>query len=133
MHARRALLLFALVLGLSALAAAVSPSREDEQAARSEAAPPRPGAQAVPRTLAFEASEPTSRTARVGDNVVLTVSSGEGGLVTIPRLGQTAAVEPDAPARFDLLAPAAGRYELMLEPTEIGAESRRVGTLVTRP
>jgi hypothetical protein len=44
-------------------------------------------------------------------------------------------VSPDAPARFDLLAPPTGRYDVMFEPSGssgLSAEPRRVGTLVTR-
>src|SRR4051795_9875712 len=56
-HLRRALLLFALVLGLTALAAAVSPSREKDEPpvpppAAVAGSPPGP---VVPRTVAFRA------------------------------------------------------------------------------
>jgi hypothetical protein len=91
-HLRRAILLFALVLGLTALAAAVSPSR-DEDPTTPEVAPGTQPAPVAPRTLAF-AERPTGR---------------------------------------HVLAPEAGRYDLMLEPSGGPGEPRRVGTLVTRP
>jgi hypothetical protein len=129
---RRALLLFALVLGLTALATALSPSRETSSSGDPA---PTPGARPLPRTLSYDAdaTEPNSRTVRAGEHVVLSVSSEEGGLVTIPRLGRTASVAPATAARFDLLAPAAGRYDMLLAPSGGGSEARRVGTLVTRP
>ena len=132
MHLRRALLLFALVLGLTALATAVSPSRETTSTSDPT---PTAGARALPRALSFDAdaTEPASRTVRAGDHVVVSVSSEEGGIVTIPRLGRIASVAPATPARFDLLAPAAGRYDLLLSPSGGGSEARRAGTLVTRP
>jgi hypothetical protein len=134
-HLRRAILLFALVLGLTALAAAVSPSRKDE----STAPAPAPGTRAttvVPRSVSFAArasGAPEVRRARVGEHLIVTVSSADGGLVTIPRLGRTSSVSAAAPARFDLLAPAAGRYDVMLAIGGGTTEPRSVGALVTRP
>jgi hypothetical protein len=138
MHLRRALLLFALVLGLTALAAAVSPSREKDEppvppAAAVAGSPPGPVA---PRTVAFRArstGRPPLRRARAGEHLVVTVASGDGGLATIPQLGRIETVSPAAPARFDLLAPAAGRYDVMLQVGAGPSEPRRVGTLLTRP
>ena len=131
MHFRRAILLFALVLGLAALAAAVSPTRQSRSPALAPTPPP-PGADALPRNLVFGAGGPRVRRAREGEHVVVSVSSEAGGLATIPRLGLTASVSPTAPAQFDLLAPAAGRYDVMIAGSG-STEPRRVGTLVTRP
>jgi hypothetical protein len=134
MHVRRAILLFALVLGLAALAAAVSPSRDTSETAAGP--PPQPPAVGVvPRTVVLEArpgAKPRVVRARAGDHLVVSVASPDGGLATVPDLGRTASVSPDAPARFDLLAPAAGRYDVMFQASG-SAEPRRVGTLVTRP
>jgi hypothetical protein len=130
-HFRRAILLFALVLGLAALAAAVSPSREARPPVPS-LAPPAPGAGALPRELVFGPGKRRVRRAREGEHVVVSVSSEAGGVATIPRLGRTASVSPTAPAQFDLLAPPPGRYEVALAVSG-SAESQRVGTLVTRP
>jgi antitoxin (DNA-binding transcriptional repressor) of toxin-antitoxin stability system len=133
-HLRRAILLFALVLGLTALAAAVSPSRDT---GRQLTAPPPAGppAAAVARTVSFTARpsvQPTVRRVRAGEHVVVAVSSPVGGVVTIPRAGRTASVSPAAPARFDLLAPAPGRYDVLFATSGLD-EPRRVGSLVTRP
>jgi hypothetical protein len=133
-HLRRAILLFALVLGLAALAAAVSPSREESRPP-SAPAPPEPAAGTVPRNLAFGADRPRRalvRRAREGEHIVVSVASRVGGLATIPRLGRTGSAAPDAPARFDLLAPPPGRYDVMIEASG-ASEPQRVGTLVTRP
>jgi hypothetical protein len=134
-HLRRAILLFALVLGLTALAAAVSPSRHDEEApvTPAVATPARPVA---PRKVSFTvhaSGVPKDHSARVGEHLLLTVNSPDGGLVTIPRLGRTATVSPAAPAQFDLLAPPAGRYDVLLSLGGGTTEPRRAGTLVTRP
>src|SRR3954464_7852216 len=103
-HLRRAILLFALVLGLAALAAAVSPSREESRPSPAPA-PSDASADTVPRNLTFDADRPRRalvRRARVGEHLVVSVASRVGGLATIPRLGRTGSAGPDAPARFDL-------------------------------
>jgi hypothetical protein len=132
-HVRRAILLFALVLGLTALAAAVSPSRTTNQTTVSPAAP-LPARAVVPRTVAFEAGATTARARRVrpGEHVVISVASSQGGLATIPQLGRTGSVAPDAPALFDVLAPSSGRYDVMIQAPDSN-EQRRVGTLLIRP
>ena len=132
MHLRRAILLFALVLGLAALAAAVSPSREESRPSLTPAAPV-PASEAVPRDVRFDASSrgrPRLRRARTGEHVVVSVASGQGGVATIPKLGLTGSAAPDAPARFDLLAPEPGRYDVMVAASG-SSEPQRVGTLVT--
>jgi hypothetical protein len=133
-HVRRAILLFALVLGLAALAAAVSPTRDDSRRAPVPAAPG-PTSDVVPRNLRFRASgsgPARVRRALPGEHVVVSVASALGGVASIPKLGRTASASPDAPARFDLLAPPAGRYDVMIE-TSGSSEPQRVGTLVTGP
>jgi hypothetical protein len=131
-HFRRAILLFALILGLAALAAAVSPTRETGGPALT---PPQAGPRGdsgVVRRLAFAVGGKRTRRAREGEHVVVSVASEAGGVATIPRLGQTATVAPSAPAQFDLLAPPPGRYDVLI--TATGANrARRVGTLVSRP
>src|SRR5437763_1948190 len=86
-HLRRAILLFALVLGLAALAAAVSPSRRTRPPVPS-LAPPAPGAGALPRQLVFGPGKRRVQTAREGEHVVVSVASEAGGVATIPRLGE---------------------------------------------
>jgi hypothetical protein len=133
-HLRRAILLFALVLGVTAVAAAVSPTRDDTGPAVAPA-PAVSAAEALPRHVVLDARHSRrSRVmrARVGEHIVVSVLESEGGLATIPRLGRTATVSVDAPASFDLLGPPAGRYDVMFEASGSN-EARRVGTLVTGP
>ena len=137
---RRAILLFALVLGLTALAAAVSPSRGGGGGGGVTPVAPAPAvspAQAMPRQIVLDARRARGRRpkllrARAIEHVVVTVLASRGGLATIPRLGRTASVSAAAPALFDLLAPAPGRYDVMFEAAG-SSEPRRAGTLVTRP
>jgi hypothetical protein len=135
MHLRRAILLSALVLGLTALVAVVSPSRQPDQTAVLPAPSVSP-AEALPREVVVDARAgargPRVVRARVNEHIVVSVLSARGGLAVIPRLGRAASVSAAAPARFDLLAPAAGRYAVMLTPSA-SLESRRVGTLITGP
>src|SRR3954454_570888 len=83
---RRAILLFALILGLAALVAAVSPTR----VATGPALAPRPSdtrSEPSTRELAFAAgSSKRVRRAREGEHVVVSVASEAGGVATIPRL-----------------------------------------------
>ena len=116
------LLLFALVLGLSALvAAAVSPPEEDEEPAReAPTGQSQPGATA--RLVRFEVPERPARadapTRRVppGSRLSVEVAVPRPGEVTISALGLRQSGDPLAPARFDLLAPEAGRYAVVFEP-----------------
>src|SRR3954447_4197435 len=130
-HFRRAILLFALILGLAALVAAVSPTRVTTGPAL---APPSAGPRTEPaiRALAFSVGGKRVRRAREGEHVVVSVASEAGGLATIPRLGRTASVGPAAPARFDLLAPPPGRYDVLIAVSGT-SEPKRIGSLVTRP
>jgi hypothetical protein len=144
-HVRRALLLFAIVLGLAALAASVSRPR-DEQSARNP--PPStatsPDAQATPEaspgdasaelaatadTIAFDAEEPRRRRLEAGRAASVEVAVDQAGLVSIPLLGESAAADEFTPARFDVLVPNVGRFPIEFAPAA-GDEARRAGTLV---
>jgi hypothetical protein len=134
-HLRRAILLFALVLGLTALAAAVSPTRDASQSTVTTAVPPGAPVGPLARAILFNSppgARALERRAHVGDHLLVSVVGTEGGLVTIPRLGRTASASPYTAARFDLLAPAPGRYDVLFAPSG-STEPRRVGTIVTRP
>jgi hypothetical protein len=133
-HLRRAILLFALVLGLTALAASVAPTQQESGtvAAPAAAAPPQ---DSLLRTLTFVAeagARPRTEPARTGEHLLLSVASAEGGLVTIPKLGRAASADVSSPAEFDLLAPPPGRYDVLFSGGGVD-EPQRVGTLVTRP
>jgi hypothetical protein len=127
MLARRLLFALAVLLVLTAVAAALAP-RETAPREDAAAAPPptaQPARPAVEETLDAGASG-QKVIARVGQNVTIIVESDELDTVELAELG-TEPVEPDSPARFDLLADAPGSYPLVL--LESG---RRIGVLEVR-
>jgi hypothetical protein len=144
-HIRRALLLFAVVLGLAAVAASVSRQTEesdkpaDQQTAPSEA-PKTPMAEALPDSaapseskveLVFKADRDQTRRLDAGKAATVLVESEEPGLVDIPDLGVTAAAEPLTPAQFDVLVDQVGRYGIAFTPAS-GDTASKAGTLVVR-
>jgi hypothetical protein len=149
-HVRRALLLFAIVLGLAAIAASLSrtgdedPLRAPQQATTSTPEPePETTPRAAPReettevadgttTVELNAAEDKSARIEAGRSVTLEMAVVEPGEVTIPDLGLTAAADPLTPALFDLLVTSPGRYVIEFTPSE-GNETRSAGTLVVTP
>lgn len=135
---RRALLLFAIVLGLAAIVAAVSGSRSDRTRTRAAepAAPPaaiaRPGP-ARETTIRFDAAGPAStRSAHVDESVTVDVKVDEPATVELQGLGLADDAEPLTPARFDVLATRPGRHAVLLIPPD-GVRARTVGHIVFRP
>jgi hypothetical protein len=137
---RRALLLFALVLGLTALATSIAPGPRSG-APSVPAPPPQPGgttatalAPAGVPTVSFVApAKPRApvRAVRVGEHVIVVVTSADTGQASIPALGRTASVQPQTPAAFDLLIATAGRYEVLFTPS-LGGPIVAIGTLLAR-
>lgn len=123
-HIRRALLLFAIVLGVAALVASLSPPLEDrrDDATSTEQAPTEPPtATASPApepagALEFDAAENESLRVRSGQSATVLVSVNVPGSVDIPDLGLTQPANPHTPARFDIVAPSPGRYTLLFSP-----------------
>ena len=141
MHLRRALLLFAIVLGLAAFAAWVSrPGRDSGDSERTTAPPATQGAPTVspgtsgesPVTLRFNAEREQIRRLEVGQAATVLVSVDQPGQVEIPLLGLAAAAEPDTPARFDIFASEAGRYRIGFTAAS-DDESRPAGILDVTP
>jgi hypothetical protein len=138
-HVRRALLLFAIVLMLAALATSVSrPQRERADAPASPTVTEGPGEPTTePGPAATELRVPGGggrRRARleVGQAATLVVAVEEDGEVGLPALGLTQPATPLAPARFELLGEMAGDYAIDFTPAA-GGESRRVGRLLVAP
>jgi hypothetical protein len=130
-HLRRALLLFALVLGLTALATAIAPA--PERSGESQVAPPPPSNPVPPATTVSLSAPPVSaRTYKVDRSarVIVQVAAREGGQVEIPKLGQVQSASENAAARFDLLQLAPGRYDVLFEPS-LGTPVK-IGTLLSR-
>ncbi len=147
-HMRRALLLFAIVLGLAAVAASLSRSGGDDDppapAQRgtetqtetaspgsaepdSEGEPQRPAG--APVALSFDAAKTQRRRLDAGRPASVEVSVTEPGQVTIPALGLTASAEPVTPARFDVLVQDAARLPILFTPAA-GEVEEPAGTLV---
>jgi hypothetical protein len=137
-HLRRALLLFAIVLGLAAIAASLSRSGDDDRE-RPPASPPSgqptvsPGtAGQPPERLRFDAERDQTRRVEVGRAATVEVAVDEPGQVEIPTLGLAAPAEPVTPARFDVLASEVRRYAITFTPADT-EESRPAGTLAVTP
>ena len=123
MQIRRVLLLFALVLGLSALVASIAPAPEDgDEEPPATVAPPPPAA--APEPIApplkvsvkdVDAPVPTRRV-RVGSGFTLQVSVPEPGDVILEGLRQSA--DSLTPARFDLVAQRPGRHPVVFQPIQ---------------
>jgi hypothetical protein len=140
-HLRRALLLFAIVLGLAALAASISrPGGDSDNSKQTAAPPPTAGEPTVaprpaeerPVTLRFNAERDQVRRLEVGHAATLQVSVDEPGQVEIPGLGQAAAAEPVTPARFEIFASNAGRYRIGFTAAS-GGKARPAGVLDVTP
>jgi hypothetical protein len=136
-HLRRALILFAIVLGLSALVASVS--RPRDQAERTSPRPttrqptatqppPRPAA----ARIVFPAGPPARRRLEAERPAVVVVEAPGPGQVEISGLGLAAPADRLTPARFDVLTGRTGRYEVRFTPAK-GGESRVTGRLLVIP
>jgi hypothetical protein len=126
---RRFLILVAVLMGLTALAASVAPRqpapREDRGASTPAPAPAgSPTLVTVEKTLTTSEGE-TRVGVREGDLVELTVSGDERDSVTV--LGRVDAMDPTTPARFSLVAGEPGEH-----PIELVDADRQIGTLVIR-
>jgi hypothetical protein len=135
-HIRRALLLFAIVLGMAALAASLSrpPEKRTSTEPREQKAPSQVTAKPMPTgnppiVLSFDALTDERRRVPADRAVTIEVSVDEPGVVELPDLELTANADQYTPARFDLFPTRAGSYEITFTPAR-GDESRPAGTLV---
>ena len=146
MHLRRALLLFAIVLGLAAVAASVSrpgrdnttsepfrgvtPTTTEQQQTPTVAPAPGPEPAPAPVVRRFFASQPGAQKIKAGQAATVYVEVDEPGQVEIADLGLSAAAEPLTPARFDLLTSQTGRHPITFMPAADETATVRIGTLV---
>jgi glucose/arabinose dehydrogenase len=137
MHLRRAVVLFAIVLGIAAVAASLAPHPSNRSSPSSAlgggtqttAAPPTPvPAPSTDVTMSLVRGKPPTETVRPGSHLVLTVTVNEPGQVSF--LGDERPAEADTPATFDVLAPGSGRLPVTFTPAAGGAP--RSGTIVVR-
>jgi hypothetical protein len=146
-HLRRALLLFAIVLGLAAIAASVSRPGDEETAPREPPAtvspstepeqPPTvsPGTETPSQStaqLTFEAGTDEQLRLDAGRSATVLVESDEPGVAAIPDLGVSSPAEPLTPARFEVFTTRSGRYPVVFTPAG-GEDERGAGTLVVTP
>jgi hypothetical protein len=139
MAARRLIVAMIVLLVLSSVAAALVPvdSRTDVSSTETETETtldrPGPSGELHRETLRAGANlragaKPDRIVIKLGDQLVLRVSSPVPEEVEIPALGEIAPVDPDAPAHFDLLPFEAGRY-----PVRLVDARRTVGVIVVEP
>jgi hypothetical protein len=125
--ARRLLIILAVLLGLTALAAGVAPRQQPADDGGTVApAPAAPAQRPLDRTLDAQATGQRV-VARVGQTVVITVESAELDSVSLAERG-IEPVEPDSPARFELLADVPGDYAIDLLEAD-----RTIGSLEILP
>lgn len=136
--ARRLLLLVALLMGLTALAAGIAP-RESSEPSRTSPVRPGPSARAAPaerggvvaRRLSTD-GEPRRQSvvAELGDTVRLTVAGAVTdevelrGLEELEGVDLVEAIDPTTPAMFELIADTPGDYAIALLDAD-----RVIGTL----
>jgi hypothetical protein len=135
-HIRRALLLFAIVLGMAALVASLSrpPEERTRTEAREEPAPKSPTARALPpdsapAPVSFDALSNERHRLPVDRAATVEVSVDEPGSVELPALGLTAGADQHTPARFDFFPTRPGSYAILFIPAD-GDEGRPAGTVV---
>jgi hypothetical protein len=145
-HLRRALLLFAIVLGMAALVASLSSPIESRHGQSTATPRPQPrtspgpptatpapargeGTAGRPKTVSFDAATDESRNLEAGTAATVVVAVSEAGSVAIPDLGLTADADRFTPASFDVFATRPGRYRVVFTPAA-GEESEPAGKLV---
>jgi hypothetical protein len=135
-HLRRALLLFAIVLGLAAVAASVS--RTERGRPVPSPPPPPTGAAAQPgtpapdpgaRTVRFsQRGKPQVRRLAAGRAATVLVAVESAGLAELRGFGETRAADPSTPASFDFFRTRPGRFRVLFRPGGDG-RPQTLGTL----
>ena len=126
MAARRLILVMLVLLVASSILAAlvpVEPNRGGDESSssttRTAAAEPRPAGELVRRTIAADDPTPERIELELGDQLDLTVTSAKlADQVEIPAFGGLDEVDPDFPARFDLLPLEPGSFPVRLVEAE---------------
>ena len=130
MVARRLLIVLAVLLGLTALAAGVAPREDLRGGGTPSPTPSAPAPHATPSETVKKTIDADATGQRVvvrkGQILELTVESGTLATVSLDDAGIHTA-EPDSPAQFELLADVPGSYAI----DDLEAD-RRIGTLEIR-
>jgi hypothetical protein len=134
-HIRRALLLFAIVLGMAGLAASLSRSPEQRTSTqpREQQAPSQVTAKQLPpgnppTVVSFDALADERRGVPVDTAATIEVAVDQAGSVELPELALNASADEHTPARFNLFPTRTGSYDILFTPAK-GDESRPAGTL----
>jgi hypothetical protein len=127
MLGRRLLVLFAVLLGLTALVTSLAPRPTPRPGGvsgqivaptttpSSTIAPSHEKSRRLVRTISADAGRPRARVlAREGDVLALTVRGDVLDSVEIAGLGKLASVEPGSPARFEMLLDRQGEFRVTL-------------------
>lgn len=121
MAARRLILAMLVLLVLSSILAALVPVERDRLRGDSSStsstteATTEPAGKLVRRTVGADDATPERIELALGDQLELTVTSPKlADQVEIPAFGQLAGVDPDFPARFDVLALETGSFPVRL-------------------
>jgi hypothetical protein len=128
MLGRRFLILVAVLMGMTALAASVAPRQPVVPQDREATPTPAPADAPTLATIEKEISTLDGRVrvaVREGDLLELTISGPERDSVLL--MDRMDTIHPESPARFSLLAGEPGQY-----PIELLDAGRRIGTLVIR-
>jgi hypothetical protein len=127
MLARRLLLLAAVLMLLTALAASIAPRDLTSGDEPARAAPNLPAGSIVAREIPAAPGAAAAQVAvRRGDTLELEVFGDMLDAVLLERLDQIDSIEPSTPARFNILVDApAGRYPIRLVEAD-----RRIGSIV---
>jgi hypothetical protein len=141
-HLRRALLLFAIVLGVAALVASLNRPRESSGPDPDTDTPPPASPRATPArppvhvaTLRFSAGDRAARTRRLeaGRAATVVVEVEADGQAEIAGLALIQPAAPETPARFDVLTDEPGVYPVVFTPAASGVRVRAGTLVVGRP
>lgn len=146
MELRRALLLFAIVLGLAAIASTIArpPDRGgDADTDTTASTPPAKSAPSAtspaaktpqPTTIEFRSgAKPETHKLEQGQPATVLVDVETPGQVDIPSLGLTDAGEPLTPAMFEILETKPGNHPIMVQPAASETLPTKAGTLKIVP
>ena len=142
MAARRLLIVMLILLGLSTLAAALIPqralrggngTRSTTQTTTTTATTPSPSYVPPAKIAVGGRKFPIVSPVHVGEQFTLLVKSAFPAQISIPEFGQLGFTAPDAPARFELLATAPGRFGILFAESGKVAGQIRVYPAGTKP
>jgi hypothetical protein len=132
MLGRRFLLIVAVLMGLTALAASVAPReralRDRSQAERVQPVPTASAGAPTLETIRLEISaDETGQRVEVSEGDLLALEVTGSGREAVRMLGEIDVVAPNTAARFHIVADRAGQH-----PIELVGSGRQIGTLVVR-